>query len=117
MIITKEDLLGITELKQFPNSQFEIKDLVQLSYFLGLEVSFHESGYYLSQAKYATYLLSHASLMDDKACNTPLKANVKLSPTNGSISNDHTLYKQLVWSFIYLTMYYTSKYSTCSACC
>ena len=45
----------------------------------------------LSQAKYVTDLLSRAFLTDNKTANTPLKANVKLSPTEGTILDDPTL--------------------------
>uniref|UniRef100_A0A2N9EIU4 Reverse transcriptase Ty1/copia-type domain-containing protein n=1 Tax=Fagus sylvatica TaxID=28930 RepID=A0A2N9EIU4_FAGSY len=43
-----------------------IRDLGHLSYFLGLEVSSDSTGYYLSQAKYASDLLSRAGLTDTK---------------------------------------------------
>lgn len=39
MIITKDNLQGITKLKQSFNKQFEMNDLRHLSYFLGLKVS------------------------------------------------------------------------------
>lgn len=54
IIIYGDDMQGIEELKQFLNTQFEMKDLSHLSYFIVLEVSFDQMGYYLSQAKYAT---------------------------------------------------------------
>ena len=104
MIITGDDLQGITELKQFLNEQFEMKDLGHLSYFLRLEVSSHHTVYYLSQAKYAIDLLTRANLTDNKTANTPLEANIKLSPTEGIILDDLTLYRQLVGSLIYLTV-------------
>jgi hypothetical protein len=53
MIITRDDIVGIHNLQQFLSQQFEIKDLGSLNYFLGLELSFNQNGYYLSQAKYA----------------------------------------------------------------
>lgn len=48
MIITEDDLQGIIELKQFFDTQFEIKDLGHLNYFLGIKVSSNSDGYYLS---------------------------------------------------------------------
>jgi hypothetical protein len=62
MVITSDNIVSIRNLQQFLSQQFEIKDLGFLSYFLGLEVSFNSDGYYLSQAKYASNLLSRASL-------------------------------------------------------
>ena len=45
---------------------FEMKDLGQLNYFLGLEVNSGSDGYYLSQAKYASEFLFKAGLTDSK---------------------------------------------------
>ena len=58
MIITGDDLNGIQELKVFLNQQFEMKDLGHLSYFLGLEITHSTNGLYITQAKYASELLS-----------------------------------------------------------
>jgi hypothetical protein len=53
MIITGDDIVGIRNLQHFFSQQFKIKDLGSLSYFLGLEMSSDQNGYYLSQAKHA----------------------------------------------------------------
>ncbi|GJV33135.1 uncharacterized mitochondrial protein-like protein [Tanacetum coccineum] len=55
--------------------EFAIKDLGDLSYFLGLEVSYTNDGLFLSQAKYATDVLTRAALLDSKPVSTPLAAN------------------------------------------
>jgi hypothetical protein len=66
MIITGDDHSSISDFNLFLHQQFEMKDLGHLSYFLGLEVSSDSIGYYLSQAKYASDLLSRAGLTDTK---------------------------------------------------
>ena len=66
MIIIGDDYSRISDFKQFLHQQFEMKDLGHLCYFLGLEVSSDSTGYYLSQAKYASDLLSRAGLTDTK---------------------------------------------------
>jgi hypothetical protein len=81
-----------------------MKDLGTFSYFLGLEVTSSSDGYYLSQAKYASDLLSKAGLTDSKTVSTPLEFNVKLNATDGEPLPDATLYRQLVGSLIYLTV-------------
>ena len=48
MIITGDDLNGIQELKDFLSQQFEMKDLVHLSYFLGLEITHSTDGLYIT---------------------------------------------------------------------
>ena len=104
MIITGDDLSGIRDLQHFLSQNFEMKDLGQLNYFLGLEVTSGSDGYYLSQAKYASDLLSKAGLTDSKTCTSPLEPNVKLLATDGESLPDATLYIQLVGSLIYITV-------------
>ena len=58
MIITGDNLNGIQKLKDFLSQQFEMKDLWHLSYFLGLEITHSTDGLYITQAKYASDLLS-----------------------------------------------------------
>lgn len=81
-----------------------MKDLGYLSYFLGLEVSSDSKGYYLTQAKYITDLISRAGLTDSKTTSTPNEANVKFTSTDGNLLRDPTLYRQLVGSLIYMTV-------------
>uniref|UniRef100_A0A2N9J458 Reverse transcriptase Ty1/copia-type domain-containing protein n=1 Tax=Fagus sylvatica TaxID=28930 RepID=A0A2N9J458_FAGSY len=113
MIITGDDLSGIQELKDFLSQNFEMKDLGHLSYFLGLEIMatstgfFHKSsdyGFYLTQAKYTSDLLSRAGLTDHKIVDTPIELNAHLTPSSGELLPDPTLYQQLVGSLVYLTV-------------
>ena len=71
MIITSDDTTGIRDLQKFLSQHFEMKDLGTLSYFLSLEVTSSSDGYYLSQAKCASDLLSKAGLTDSKTVSTP----------------------------------------------
>ena len=83
MIITGDDLRGIQELKDFLSQQFEMKDLGHLRYFLGLEITHSIDGLYITQAKYASDLLSRAGLTDSKTVDTPIKLNAHLTPSGG----------------------------------
>ena len=81
IIITGDDLSGIQELKDFLSQQFEMKDLGHLSYFLGLEITHSTDGLYITQAKYASDLLSQAGLTDSKTVDTPVELNAHLTPS------------------------------------
>ncbi|XP_051149228.1 uncharacterized mitochondrial protein AtMg00810-like [Andrographis paniculata] len=104
MIIMEDDASGISKLQAHLHRQFEMKSLGPLRYFLGLEISDTFDGYYLSQAKYASDLLSSAGLTDSKTASTPLDSDCRLTPMDGIPFNDPTLYRQLVRSLIYLTV-------------
>lgn len=81
-----------------------MKDLGFLSYFLGLEVSSNFDGYCLSQAKYASNILSRESTTNNKIVYTSLKLNVKLAPIDDTFFDDPILYRQLVGSLVYHTV-------------
>ena len=104
MIITGDDLSGIQELKDFPNQQFEMKDLGHLSYFLGLEITRCTDGLYITQAKYASELLSQAGFTDSKTVDTPVLLNAHLTPSGGKPLSNPSLYRRLVSSLVYLTV-------------
>ena len=104
MIITGDDMQGIQDLKHFLGRQFEMKDLGPLNYFLGLEVSSYANGYYLTQAKYTSDLISPASITDRKIVDTPIEYNCCLNSHDGESLSDATLYRQFVGSLIYLTI-------------
>ena len=52
-----------------------MKDLGHLSYFLGLEITHSTDGLYITQAKYASKLLSRVGLIDSKTVDTPVELN------------------------------------------
>ena len=104
MIIIGNDSVGIHSLQHFLSQHFEMKDLGTFNYFLGHEVTSSFNGYYLSQAKYASVLLSKAGITDNKTVSTLLEYNAKLTPLDGGPISDATRYCQLVDSLIYLTV-------------
>ena len=102
MIITGDDLSGIQELKDFFSQQFEMKDLGHLNYFLGLEITHSTNGLYITQAKYASDLLSRARLTDSKTVDTPVELNAHLTPSREKLLSNPSLYRRLVGSLVYL---------------
>ena len=81
-----------------------MKDLGHLSYFLGLEITFYDDGFYFTQAKYTFDLLSQVGLIDYKIVDTPIELNARLTPSSEEPLSDPTLYWQLVGSLVYLTI-------------
>ena len=81
-----------------------MKDLGHLSYFLGLEITHFTDGLYITQAKYASELLSRAGLTDSKTIDTPVELNALLTPTGGKTLSNPFLYNCLVGSLVYLTV-------------
>lgn len=79
IIIIRDDIASIHNLKDFLSHQFEIKNLGPLSCSLDLEIFTWSDRYFLSQATYISDLLSHFWLIDNKITPTPLEVNIILT--------------------------------------
>jgi histone deacetylase 1/2 len=65
-------------------SDFELKDLGELHYFLGIEVAKLGEGMLLSQAKYSNDVLRRTGMLNCKPANTPMSNSDKLSAYEGT---------------------------------
>lgn len=104
MLITGDDLEYIAFVKQCLSEQFMMSDLGPLSYFLGIEVTNTEDGYYLSQHRYIDDLITRSGLTDTKTATTPMELHVQLRSTEGVLLEDPSRYRQIVGSLVYLTI-------------
>ena len=60
IMITGNDSVSIDALKNFLHTHFRIKDLGDLKYFLGIEVSTSNNGIFICQRKYALEIVKDA---------------------------------------------------------
>ncbi|KAF5950988.1 hypothetical protein HYC85_012981 [Camellia sinensis] len=103
IVLTRDDVEEIPLLKKYLASEFEIKDLENLKYFLGIEVARSKDGIFICQKKYVLDLLKETGMLGSKACDTPLEPNQKLSDDIGGAAVDRGSYQWLVGKFIYLS--------------
>ena len=104
MIITSDNVDGISVLKTELDKQFEMKNLGSLGYFLGIKVAYSHKGYLLSQSKYVVDILERAGLTDNKTVDTPIKVNAKYSSSDGVLLSSPTVYHTIVESLVYLAI-------------
>jgi hypothetical protein len=85
---------------------FALKDLRDLHYFLGIEVTKVKDGILLTQQKYATELLQRVGMISCKPVLTPLSISEKLSAYAGDLLGpiDATNYRSIVGGLQYLTL-------------
>ncbi|XP_028078666.1 uncharacterized protein LOC114280487 [Camellia sinensis] len=83
---------------------FSMKDLGNLSYFLGISVHISDTHYFLSQHKYAQEIIHKAGMDDCKPCPSPISVKPGLSPTSDLPFANPSLYRTLVGSLQYLTI-------------
>lgn len=107
------DYSMIHETKIVLQHAFKIKDLRELSYFLGLEFARSEAGILIHQRKYTLESLADMGLSGAKPVSTPMELNLKLTTTEfdshinpahiDTLLEDPTSYQRLIGRLLYLT--------------
>ena len=104
LIVTGDSDADIADVKLLLKQKFEMKDLGELRYFLGIEVIRSLGGIWLLQRQYGLDMLSRYGMTGCKPISVPLEQNVKLSSEEGELLEDVTVYRRIVGSLIYMTI-------------
>ena len=78
MVVTGHDPDERKALQSYLSSEFEMKDLGYLKYFLRIEVSRSDKGIFLSQRKYALDLLQETGMSACQPTDIPIEEGLKL---------------------------------------
>ncbi|RVW46154.1 Retrovirus-related Pol polyprotein from transposon RE1 [Vitis vinifera] len=99
----EESMAKNQNLKKYLSEEFEVKDLGNLKYFLGMEVARSRKGIVVSQRKYILDLLKETGMLGCKPIDTPMDSQKKLGIEKESTSVDRGRYQRLVGRLIYLS--------------
>ncbi|CAM8946174.1 unnamed protein product [Rhodiola kirilowii] len=102
VVITGTSTNLIDSVKAFIHSEFKIKDLGHLKYFLGIEVARSSSGIFINQRKYVLDILSEVGLLACKPRTTPMDTKQKLALSTADKLPDPTEYRKIVGKLVYL---------------
>ncbi|MCO5599703.1 hypothetical protein L7F22_053808 [Adiantum nelumboides] len=97
-------LKDVEHVKALLCHQFDMKDLGELRYFLGIEMICNEGGIWQSQKKYGLDMLMKYGMADCKPIFTPLDQNLKSRIDEGEVLDGATMYRRIVGSLIYMTI-------------
>nr|AFP55546.1 gag-pol polyprotein [Rosa rugosa] len=103
MVVTGDDIEEIQRLQGQLSSEFEMKDLGNLKYFLGIEVARGKDCIVLSQRKYVLDLLAETGMLDCKPVATPIEQNHQLAEYLDQVPTNKGRYQRLVGRLIYLS--------------
>jgi hypothetical protein len=106
IILVSSSVTAADRLVTAMSSDFAVKDLGKLYYFLGLEVLSSADGLILTQQKYSQDLLRRAGMLQCKPVATPMFASDRLFAFDGDplSADDATEYRSLVGGLQYLTI-------------
>ncbi|XP_048501601.1 uncharacterized mitochondrial protein AtMg00810-like [Beta vulgaris subsp. vulgaris] len=85
------------------STEFAMKDFGSLSYFLGIAVTRHAGGLFLSQRKYALEIIERAGMASCKPSPTPVDTKPKTSAHASTPYEDPSHYRSLAGALQYLT--------------
>ncbi|RVW82011.1 Retrovirus-related Pol polyprotein from transposon RE1 [Vitis vinifera] len=94
---------SVTKFEEYLSEEFEVKDLGNLKYFLGMEVARSRKGIVVSQRKYILDLLKETGMLGCKPIDTPMDSQKKLGIEKESTPVDRGRYQRLVGRLIYLS--------------
>ncbi|KAL4324423.1 hypothetical protein GQ457_11G022250 [Hibiscus cannabinus] len=103
VVLASPNIAAITDIKEYLDNAFKIKDLGKLNFFLGFEIARSSVGINLCQRKYTLDLLNDSGFIDSKPAPTPIVPNKHLSKQDGIPLDDVTGYRILVGKLLYLT--------------
>ena len=103
MVVTGNDDYELKDLQSRLATEFELKDLGPLKYFLGIEVSRSRSGITMCQRKYILDLLAETGMLDCKPIDTPIEMNHQLEILPDQVPTNRKRYQKLVGKLIYLS--------------
>ncbi|GJZ28589.1 retrovirus-related pol polyprotein from transposon TNT 1-94 [Tanacetum coccineum] len=103
LIVAGSNLSLIEEFKTSMKSEFEMSDMGEMHYFLGVEVVQNEMGISICQKKYAREILARFNMEDCNGVKNPIVPGCKLVKDDHSGFVNATLYKQMVGCIMYLT--------------
>jgi hypothetical protein len=85
-------------------SEFKLKDMGPVHYFLGIDVRRTAAGFTLSQSAYAQELLERAGMANCNPSPTPADAKAKISSSDGAPLKDAAWYRSMAGALQYLTL-------------
>jgi len=102
LLVTGSNQIEIEKFKHTMQCEFEMTDLVRLSYFLGLKFKTSKVGIMVHQQKYIGELLERFQMIDCNIASNPFETNVKLDECSNEERVEPTQFKQIVGSLRYL---------------
>ena len=103
MVVTGNDPQEMDNLQKILAKEFELKDLGNLKYFLGIEVARSKQGISMCQRKYVLDLLTETSMLNCRPVDTPIEMNHGLVIHPNQVPTNKERYQRLVGKLIYLS--------------
>ncbi|GJR13190.1 putative ribonuclease H-like domain-containing protein [Tanacetum coccineum] len=92
-----------TKFEQLMHKRFEMSFMVEITFFLGLQVEQRKDGIFLSQDKYVFDILKKVGFSSVKTTSNPMETHKPLLKEENGQDVDVHLYRSMIGSLMYLT--------------
>lgn len=103
LLVTGSNVELIQQFKEDMMHSFEMTDLGEMAYFLGMEIKQKKDEVFVCQRKYAKEIMEKFRMEECKSMSTPMCQKEKLCKDDGAERVDETLYRSLIGCLMYLT--------------
>ena len=103
LLITGSNEELMKKFRENMKQTFEMTDLGEMAYFLGMEIKQKNGEVFIYQKKYAKEILKKFRMDECKSVDTPMCQKKKLSKEDEAKKVDETLYRSLIGCLMYLT--------------
>ena len=93
-------MVDLEHVESLLKKEFDMKDVGELCFFLGIEILRTNEGIWLLQRQYALDMLSKYELGDCKTISMPLDHNLKVHYYVGDVLENATMYGKIIGSLI-----------------
>lgn len=104
ILLTGDSTEQVLQVIQSLHTQFALKTMGEVHYFLGIEVTKSDGHYTLQQTQYINDLLERTNLSDCNSSSTPMIPSLKLTKDGGEPLDNPTIYRSTVGALQYLTL-------------
>ena len=106
IVVSSNDEVEIQKFYKILSNHFSVKNLGNISNYLGIEVNRDEDGiFYICQKEYITTLLNRFSLNDSKISNIPMDTGYYRNDLKSkTVLEDNNLYRKAIGSLLYLCL-------------
>ncbi|XP_016717050.1 uncharacterized mitochondrial protein AtMg00810-like [Gossypium hirsutum] len=103
LFVKGDNEVFIEQFKQRMKSMFEMSNLGDMKYLIGMKIHQSDAGIFISQRKYALEVLKKFKIENCKPVATPLVLNEKLSKSDNSEKADAFVYGSLIGNLLYFS--------------
>ncbi|KAK6141700.1 hypothetical protein DH2020_024563 [Rehmannia glutinosa] len=104
ILLTGNNSQHVLDIISHLRTQFSLKTLGSVTYFLGFETTRGPDGIHLSQTKYTIDLLKKTNMLEAHPCPTPMNQSNKLHLQDSEPFEHATLYRSVIGALQYLTL-------------